>query len=176
MPSDDRRDAKIQQRLEERRFGETAVVELMDDMTTDVLEYKFGPPTMTTLYAEPQGYWQQGDPRPPLADDDPAVMQAIGRCAAFRGRSPEGYRPKGGVHPAACGWCSYPLKELLAACDWATWASRYMLSEYVTWWGYEGSTYSREVRSREYENPRWRDFWASSVYDREERIGKAQAA
>jgi len=171
----DRRGEQAQQRLVERRFGDPEVVALLDEMHTDVIRGRFGEPAVTRMYAEPLGHWRQGDPRPSLADDDPAVMQAIGRCAASRVRG-DLLRIPGDIHPAPCGWCEYPLPELLAACDHATWASRFLLAEVASWRGAAGSpSYVRELRGDEYEAPRWREFYALSRPDRAARVARALA-
>ncbi len=47
----------------------------------------------------------------------PAEAQAIGICALSRDRgltvSMLGTSPTGALHPTECGWCAYPLDELL---------------------------------------------------------------
>jgi hypothetical protein len=123
-----------------------------------------------TVYAEGQGYWRVGDGHPALADDDPAVMQAIGRCAASRVRWGEGVIRLGSVHPEPCGWCSYPLRELLRGLDWALYMSRLVTTERLVWRGRDRTEYVRVVRSEEWDNPRHAAFWALPAAEREARI------
>ena len=67
----------------------------------------------------------------------------------------------------------YPLSELLTACDWATYVSRYLLTERWTWRNDAEQQYVRAGRSDLYTNTRWADFWALPTFDRERRIRAA---
>ena len=134
------------------------------------------PDRVVASYAEPM-HWRQGDPRPALADIDPAVCQAMGRCALDRQVRGDGASFASAigrlrfVHPVRCAWCEYPLGELLAACDWATWASRYVASEFAVWVGADGSTEARSTgRTGIYEQPEWAAFFALPAGDRRERV------
>jgi hypothetical protein len=130
-----------------------------------------------TRYAEPLGHWRLGQPRPALADNDPAVMQAIGRCAAARIRDPRLVRVAGSIHREPCGWCGFPLRELLAACDWATTRSRYVVVDLLVWRGEDGSIYLRDThRSGIYEGPAWSAFWVLPTSERSRRVQGAVAA
>jgi hypothetical protein len=136
-----------------------------------------GEPDHRTRYAGPLGHWRHGDPRPALADESPAVMQAIGRCAAARIRAAGPLVLAGPIHPAPCGWCGFPLRELLAACDWAAWRSRYVVADLLVWEGAEGSTYVRETgRADTYGEPVWAAFWALPSSERARRIEAAVTA
>lgn len=169
----DRKGEAAQRRLAAHHFGDPDVLALLDEATVEALYSRLGAPRIVTRYAEPMGHWSPGDGRPPLADDDPAAMQSVGRCAASRIR---GVIPlPGAIHPAECGWCAYPLAELLRACDWATWHSRYVLAELAVWAGAEGSTYTRELRANVYDNPRWAAWFALSPKERGWQVGRVGA-
>jgi len=163
-----------------REFDHVGVRQLLDQAPMDRIVEWFGQPVVHTTYQQPIGrHWAQGDGRPALADEDPAVMQAIGRCAASRVRSPVPSLSPGRIHPAPCGWCGYPLDALLAACDWATWRSLCIVAETLTW--YEdpskrsgaGGEYHREGRPGGYTAPAWVDLWA---LPRDERAARVAAA
>ena len=170
----DRKEAQLQKRLTDRVFADPEVVAILDDMPTDSLHHRYGEPAITTMFAQPQKHWRVGDGRPSLADEDPAVMQAVGRCAASRVRwedKPAIFGPS--IHPAVCDWCEFPLPELLGALDWATWASRYVAAEVATWRGRGGSSYTRSLREDEYDNPAWRRFWDLPIAERAFEVGRA---
>lgn len=169
MPS---HDEPVESRIFRRRFRDREVVEALDGMDLESVLDALGDPVIREWYAEPKGHWRQGDGRPALADDDPAVMQAVGRCAASRIRGDVTIPPS--VHPRPCAWCDYPVPELLRACDWATWHSRYLLSESLTWKNDMGQTYVRSGRSSVYLNPTWAAFWARPVEARRALIAAAQ--
>jgi hypothetical protein len=155
----------------------------LDVLGIDALIGIFGEPEVIPEWDTPRlRNWQPGEPRPLFANDDPAVMQAIGRCAAARvyGSLRTGLAQLGSVvtnaHPAECGWCSDELEELLAACDWATFEGRTQTAEWLTWKqerNGEQATYQRRVpvgvRSQ-----RHADFWALSWRERSDRIRRAQ--
>jgi hypothetical protein len=124
-------------------------------------------------YAEPQGYWKQGDERPTLASDDVAAMQAMARCVTARTWDRSIGAMPGGIHPAACGWCDYPIEEVLKACDWATWHSRYLTTEYAVWHGAEHSSYARSLRGNVYENPTWHAWFALPQAERSYAVAQA---
>jgi hypothetical protein len=147
----------------------SGVAARLDRMDPDEVIGLFGEPVRVTRYAEVLGHWRVGQPRPALADDDPAVMQAIGRCAATRIRDPR--LVLASVHRASCGWCGFPLQELLAACDWAVVRSRYVVVDLMVWRGEDGSIYLRDTRrSGIYEEPAWSVFWALPAGERGRRI------
>lgn len=172
----DRRGAPLQQRIDERRFGDPDVRDALDELRVDELEQNFGPPRVSVTYAEPRGYWAQGDGRPVLADDDPVVMQLIGRCAAWRARNdlPVLAPPsRGAIHPESCQWDDYPTGELLKALDWATWSSRYVISELLIWRNHDDASvvYIREgERTGTYGNPRYAEFFGLPRKERAARI------
>lgn len=184
MPSD-RKARRVDEMLADRVFENPDVRALLDEMSVAELTYQYGEPERRTYYATPQRYayrrdaeprakWDVGDERPIMANDDPAVIQALGRCAASRIRW-EGKPPSLTSHKT-CTWCDVPLDELLKACDWATHESRYVTSDIVFWRNHDRTnTYVRELRSSVYENPVWRDFWALPREERERRITEALA-
>ena len=153
-------------------FGELSgagVGARLDRIDPDEVVGLFGEPLRVTRFAEPLGHWRPGQPRPVLADDDPAVMQAVGRCAAARIRDPR--LVLGSIHRETCGWCGFPLRELLAACDWAVARSRYVVVDLMVWRGEDGFAYLRDMhRSGIYEEPAWSDFWTLPTTERGRRI------
>lgn len=163
------------EKLRAREFDDPDVRKMTAAMTIPALIVELGQPEIVTRYAEPRGNWRQGDDRPALADDDPAVMQAIGRCAFAELQRMGGF-PKtlSSTHDTtACAWCDYPIAERLAACDWAVFRSRYVEAEFAVWRG-KGSDHLRTLRQDVYENPAWRDFWALPTDERQARIRAAQ--
>lgn len=177
----DRKQERLDKKLAARQFDDPEVRGVCDDAGPDGMQAMFGPPVVTTVYHEGTGrYWRQGDGRPTLADDDPAVIQAMGRCVIGRSQIAAGYglRSDAATHPRTCEWCEYPPRELLAACEWAAWMSRYVVSEAAVWWqdgqGHRGPSYGREVRAMGYDNPAWRRFWALSVSERVALVTAAQ--
>lgn len=149
----------------------------LDRMDLDEVVGLFGEPVRVTRYAEPLRHWREGQPRPALADDDPAVMQAIGRCAASRIRDPLATRVAGSIHREPCGWCGFPIRELLAACDWGAARSRYVVVDLMVWRGEDGSVYLRDThRSGIYEGPAWSAFWTLPAAERSRRVQGAVAA
>jgi hypothetical protein len=155
----------------------------LDLLSIDALIGIFGEPEVIPEWDAPRlRHWQPGDPRPLFANDDPAVMQAIGRCAAARvyGSLRSDLAPLRSVitnaHPAECGWCSDSLEELLAACDWATFDGRTQTAEWLTLKqerNGEQATYQRRM-SIGVRSQRHADFWALSWRERSERIRQAQ--
>lgn len=167
-------------KLRAREFDEPDVHVILAAMTVPALIVELGGPHYVTRYAEPRGNWRQGDGRPALADDDPAVMQAIGRCAMAEFQRVGGF-PKtlSSTHDTGrCAWCEYPLAERLAACDWAVFRSRYVEAEFAVWYAdqehHRGVRYWRQLRQDVHENPAWDEFWRLPAEDRQERIRAAQ--
>ena len=168
-----RHDTPLPERITARRFDDPEVRAALDMFPESVIVNRFGPPESVVTYARPQGNWKVGAGHPTLASDDPAVIQAIGRCAANRVRGR--YTLLSGAHPRECSWCPYPLPLLLEACDWATYMSRYIVTEVLIWRkGTDGPdrhvTYIRGGRSDVYENQVWAAYWALPVAVRSERI------
>lgn len=166
----------VEERALQRRFSDPEVIEYLDGLTAEgVCGALNDDPLSRVMFAEGQGYWRQGADRPSLADEDPAVQQAIGRCAASRARHalPHTLPLTEQAHPRPCEWCDYPLEHLLAACDWAVWASRYVTGEVLTWTNDVGLSYHRSGPTGYFENPVHRTFWALPPSVREDRIRAA---
>lgn len=137
------------------------------------------PDRIQTVGAEPVR-WRPGDGRPALASDDPAVVQAMGRCATHRVTAtlPGGMSFRGrerSIHPAECAWCDFPLAELLVACDYAVHTSGFVTDEIATWVSRKDGR--EEVRSTgrggTYANPAWAAFFSAPVAERRRRIAEA---
>ncbi len=170
------------QRLARREFGDPDVRKILEGMSVPSLIVQFGQHVTVTRYAEPfgsrSGGWRQGDPLPGLRADDPAVMQAIGRCAAASVQLQGGIEMRSLHDATRCAWCIYPAAERLAACDWAIFRSRFVVAEMAVWHSdpvaRRGSTYQRTLRQDVYENPTWAAFWGLPVSERERRVTAAQ--
>jgi hypothetical protein len=159
------------------RHKEGPPLALLDDLVDEQLWRILGEPARVIRYAEPFGHWHERDQRPALADERPAVMQAIGRCAAARIRAVGSIPLAGPIHPAPCSWCGFPLRELLAACDWAVGLSRYVLVDLLVWQGADDSVYIRNSgRAGHYEEQSWAAFWALGPSERARRIETAITA
>jgi hypothetical protein len=165
-------------------FGNPKHVKELDLMSLEVVASIFGEPTITAEWDMPRlQYWQPGQPRPIFADDDPAVQQAVGRCATARiWRSlPHEQRDTFGlsissVHPRECGWCDMPIEELLAACDWATFEGRTQVGEWHAWTQERDGrrqTYQRRITVRR-QNNRHAAFWEAPKEHRQALITRAQ--
>lgn len=177
-------------RIIQRWFDDREVRAALDVLTVEQVchllsgnDHDHGQPNRYRTFAEGQGYWQRGQGRPALASDDPAVMQAVGRCAAYQARLKFGTHVPLVLkaHPRECAWCDYPLAELLKACDWATVTSRFLVTEELVWFQRpaadkpteRGASYHRAGLGGEYLNDAWAVFWALEPADREERIAAA---
>lgn len=185
-----RQQEPLPDRIFRRDFRDREVVAALDSMTVKEVVRALssttddGQPAVRRTFSEGQGYWTPGQGRPALASDDPAVMQAVGRCAAYQARLKFGTTVPLVLkaHPRPCAWCDYPLAELLKACDWATVASRYVLAERLVWRQYPNAEAPRD-RGLFYEragaaagthlNEAWATFWAMEPADREARIAAA---
>lgn len=164
----DRKDRLVDERIAARMFRDPDVLAVLDGMDEDSLRYRLGQPYVRTTWERSD--WDDHDPRPALASDDPAVMCAIGRCASWRAAERLGPILPGHVHPKPCGWCEYPLDELLRALSWSTWASGHMQSEALIWEGPDGSTYTRPGRPETWTNPAWAAFAALAPWERTTRV------
>lgn len=165
------------QKLARREFDDPDVRKMLAGLDLPSLIAKLGQPHMVTRYAPTRGHWSQGDPLPALRDEDPAVMQAIGRCAVYRLQNKVGLSLDSSLHDRnRCAWCGYPLEELLRACDWGVFRSRYIEQEFAVWYADQekrkGARYALPTRGNEYENPVWRAFFEDP--ERRARIEAAQ--
>lgn len=189
MPASTAQRPPLADRIFTRDFGDREVLEALDAISIEgVTRALYGPnddgtPTVHRTFAKGAGSWDFGVERPSLADDDPAVMQAIGRCAAYRLRLKlPGVMPLvAPAHPRECAWCELPMAELLRACDWATVTSRYVVTERLTWHQYpeaapgdRGLAYHRSGRSGVCLDTRHADFWSLPDDEREARVAAAQ--
>jgi hypothetical protein len=160
MPSDFNFHAAVR----ELRFGDDRLRAALDLLDIDELIGELGEPRRLTIVRESDWrQWRPGDGRPRLADDDPAVMCALGHClfARWRGWIDTVDSIASRIHPAHCGWCDYPLAELQAAAEWATWHMQEVLVEVVLWRGQGGggATYERFLEGG-IRHPRWKTFAA----------------
>jgi len=144
------------------------VREWLDGLDGPGLVAVLQPPSVETrVYRVPSGpripaAWSPGEPRPPLADEDPAVMAGIARCAMARWRKDRLYGDfiETETHPSRCGWCDYPAHELQRALEWAQHYARYIVSDDHVWTR-DRATYRRATgRAGTYENASWATFAA----------------
>lgn len=150
-----------------------AVLAELGLVSLDRLRQMYGPGHLVTEYAPTQGYWKPGEGRPFITfEDDPAAAQAAGRCGASRTRYASIFADRS-IHPARCGWCDYPLDELLKGLDHAAFYSRFVVTEYH-WWPAKDGSYARPTdRAGTYENPRWAAWFAQDRTLRERAIDHA---
>ena len=162
-----------------RRFDDPDVRASLHKLDFTSLVDRLGEPEIVTKYAQGLGNWKLGDGRPALADDDPAVMAAIGRCAASRVRwqwTP-GLSGGGAVHPARCGWCDYPLPMLLTALEYATYINRLVVVEIALWRQSDAGpgryvTYKRSTGREGYSSAAWSDFEALAPAVQRDRVAQ----
>jgi hypothetical protein len=168
----------VQLAVEARQWDVAGVRDYLDALALDDLRDVLGEPEIVTTYAQAPG-WNSGDGRPELADENPAVQQALAYCAANRARQRLRHRAAsefdtalgpvvGGIHPVPCVWCSEPEDKLWEAVSWAVYTSRYVVAEFAIWLGASGhAAYRRSTgRGGEYENPKHRLFWGQPQKDR----------
>lgn len=171
------------EKLRAREFDDPEVVKVMAGMNTAAVIEELGEPFVLRHHTPTRGHWKPGQPRPALATDDPAVGEAMGRCAASRAdiwgaNGPTLRAILAAGHPRPCGWCEYPLPALLAACDHAAWRMQFVESELFVWWSDQekrrGAKFVRPGTTSGYQHPAWRDFWALPADVRTRRIAAAQ--
>lgn len=170
----ERKGFSVDDKIALRQFRDADVLLALDDMDEEMLRFRLGAPYERTTWERSD--WDDHDPRPALASDDPAVMCAIGRCATWRAGQRLGPVLPGRVHPSECGWCGYPVPELLRALSWSTWASGHMVSEHLVWEGAGGSSYTRPGHPERWEHPAWAAFAALSPDERAARVEAAVEA
>ena len=115
--------------------------------------------------------------RPDFADDDPAVMAAIARCATWRSAQALDSRSMvpGWVHPSRCGWCDDPLPELIRACEWSNWRQeRVVERRYV--WVVDDTEVVRAGPVGDYLNPAYAKFAALPLHEQRYRVEAAVEA
>jgi len=151
-------DARIRAYLDTRDHADVVALLMAPAMETRI-HVTPGAPKDPEERAD-KGRWLPGDPRPGLADEDPGVIAAMGRCATarWRGDARFGDLARTEMHPERCGWCDYPAPELMRALDWASHYGRLIEAEaYV--WRRGSSSYRRDSgRAGLYENPAWQTF------------------
>lgn len=167
------------QKLARREFDDPDVRKMLVGLDLSSLIARIGQPHTITRYAPTRGHWSQGQALPAIRDEDPAVMQAIGRCAVYRQQHRVGLSFGSALHDRdRCAWCAYPLDELLRACDWGVFRSRYIEQEFAVWFTRQderkGARYALPTRSDVYENPEWAAFFALPLEVRRARIVAAQ--
>lgn len=125
-----------------------------------------------------RGRWVPGDPRPGLADEDPAVNAAMARCAAARWRRDRtfGDLARTAQHDARCGWCDYPTVELLRALDWSDHYARLIEAESYIWRRGHGAYRRDSGRAGTYENPAWATFAALPAKEQRYLVDRAVEA
>ena len=154
-------DFRMEAAAREGQLDDPRVKAFLDDLPVATVISMIGSYTVSTKVLGPiGGVWKAGMDKPMLADPDPAIMSAIGRCAAARLRNATRPAPMqvSVTHPYRCGWCDYPQEELIAALDWATLESRLITEEWMTW-EVDGQHYRRPTgRAGQYANPAWEGF------------------
>lgn len=166
----------------DRAFDDAKVRKWLDSSSLDEVIGDLGEPEKVTRY-EPPSRWKQGDPRPPLADEDPAVNAAMGRCAIsrMRGVGRSAGMPWVDSFHSSCGWCEYTVDMLLDALDWALWFSRWLVVELYVWRqaasgpGYY-VTYIRSTGRSGYQQPDWARFSSMSGEDQTRVVDSVLAA
>lgn len=157
-------------------YGSESSTDKLNALSIAELIGLLGAPSERVNYVSVPG-WSEGDGRPAVADDDPATMQAIGRCAANRVRSelPEMALLAHRAHPSTCGWCDYPLDMLLAACSWSVHQSGLVGQQILAWSDNceKPHDYLRAGTEGGFRNRRYREFWALPGNERERRIEAA---
>lgn len=161
--------------IRQRRFDEAPVRSVLDRMGVADLISMFGDPVWVRNYHQSTTHWKPGDDRPALASDDPSVMQAIGRCAVGRIAPPKGLSTPASIHDVSrCGWCEYPVDELLKACEWAQYQAMYLTAEMIVWHEdpvkRRGARYIRWMRGDQYTGTTYSEYFARPHYDREEDV------
>lgn len=173
--------ANVNDLIDQRRFDLSSVRKVLDDLTYPELVATLQAPETITVYAKGHGHWREGDGHPPLADDDPAVMSAIARCALNRARLATTGISFSQFHQQRCGWCEYPIALLLAALDWSIWTSRLVTMEWFVW--RQGMhvperlvTYTRvSERTGTYENPAYERFHRLTIHEQRELVERIQS-
>lgn len=166
--------SELDRLVNDRVLDHAKVRQLLDNMTVEEVVMDLGQPDHIERYQEPT-MWHQGDPRPVLATDDPAVTIAMSKCALSRMRH-IGPGPAVDVfHPDTCGFDDYPVEQLLLAVDFATWQARYLTSEMLVWRQAQAGpkrhvTYVRSGREPGYQNPAWRQFAALPAKEQRRRV------
>ena len=161
----------ITEAISDRQLGYPGVTARLDKMSLTEVVYLLGPCDRevrtyqeTAWATRPDGTrgpaWMVGDGKPALATDDPGVIVAMNLCAIARNpwAAP---RQANERHPGPCGFCEYPVSELLLAISHATYFARLVRDHLLVWKGEDGATYVRAGHEDGvYLNQRWADFEA----------------
>ena len=166
------------QEIQARHFTRE-IRDYLDAMNFEECCWAMGEPDhVWTQYMEPTGKWHPSSGTPVLADEEPAVMGAIGRCASFRQRGKVPVDVLDGLfmskHPGRCPWCEQDLQDLLDACDWFIWWQKDIIGEVATWRGGDGRKYQRDTGRRGVQNPVVRRFLALPQEEQRRRIDAVQ--
>ncbi|MCU0506592.1 MAG: hypothetical protein MUE82_12655 [Chloroflexi bacterium] len=164
---------------EDARTGDLAdpdIVAYLDTLDHGALVGLLQAPLIVLDLHEPRATtWTPGSPRPALADEDPAVVAAIARCATARWRKSAVYGDAARTvsHPEPCGWCDYPAEELQRALEWAAHFGRYISGEWYVW--VRGNrAYRRPTgRAGTFDNRRWAAFAALSPSEQRKAVDLA---
>lgn len=158
----------LTEKLDAQMFHDPKVRDLLNEMSVDQISARYGEPRARDVYS-----CKLPESKPALASDDPAVVQAMGRCVVARTR--DSIVSLGKLHGDTCAWCEYPIEQLVAACRWGEWESRYIVASVLVWHGADHSTYERAGDGPRYSNPDWRRYWDLPVQERERRIAAVSA-
>lgn len=169
-------DIRLESMAREGQLDDPRVRDFLDQMPVATVISMLGTYTVQTKTFQPVGgEWTPGKERPILADENPAVMAAIGRCAAARMRHTSVYGDAAITvsHPERCGWCDYPKSDLIAALDWATHDSALVTEEWMAW-QVDGQRYRRPTgRSGQYLNAAYERFRRMQPEDQTKEVNQA---
>ena len=163
-----------------RDFDGKDVRATLDELSLQEVIVNLGSPHYVRRYRKPSIVH---DIKPVLASDDPAVLEAMGRCSlarsdVFRVASPRLYANASRIHrPDECQWCEWPAALLVEACDYAVGTMKFLEDEMLVWYQHQdrsaGAKYIRVTRGQVYEHPAWASFWSMPTHERERRIASA---
>ena len=152
------------------------VIGYLDSLDVPELTALLNAPSVEArIFTVPNPLWKPGEPRPTLADEEPAVMAAVARCAMARWRRDERFGDliRVETHPERCGWCDYPAPELQRALEWAGHYGRYITSEDYVWYRGRAAYRRPSGRADTYENGRWAAFTALPPKEQRYLVDKA---
>ena len=163
-----------------RDFDGKDVRATLDELSLHEVIMNIGSPVVVKKYRRPM---LVRDAVPALASDDPAVNEAMARCAlsrndAFRTTAPRLHGDASKIHVVGmCLWCEWPAAALIDACDHAVISMRFLEEEFMVWFEDQersrGARYIRNVRGQVYESDVWASFWSRPTHERERLISVA---
>ncbi len=166
--------SRLEDLMDRRSFRDPKLRAVLDEMTLLELTVAVGEADYKMTIYEDAG-WSAGDGRPAYANEDPAVIVALSRCAVNRIRfGPDDLTSW--AHPEPCGWCDVPIEALLAAARWSIWASRSITVDVDVWTGANGSSYERDSGTSGPQAPTYRDFDRLSAHDQAAHVEEAVVA